>query len=242
MSCDKSDRERELVSQLLSAFYPDLLSRYMIGKGFERLFEIMDEIEKDCPNARSILSTYLARAVMDEVIPPAFLSDSVVCNLGGDVVEHAKQMLSREHAGAKLEHSWGPGDGRPVEEMKVVVDQLLQEFVLSKDLAEAKRCIAELQSPQFFHEIVKRAVINTLDLSQAEQEQMSGLLAELRAAEMLSITQAQKGFSRLFQALPDLKLDTPSAGTVLAGFVARAKAAGVLPASYDAAAAAAAAH
>jgi hypothetical protein len=40
-SCDKGDREREHVSQLLSALYPDLLSSNMVGKGFERLFEIM---------------------------------------------------------------------------------------------------------------------------------------------------------------------------------------------------------
>eukprot|EP00401_Gymnodinium_catenatum_P080485 CAMPEP_0117471224 /NCGR_PEP_ID=MMETSP0784-20121206/7622_1 /TAXON_ID=39447 /ORGANISM="" /LENGTH=140 /DNA_ID=CAMNT_0005265339 /DNA_START=134 /DNA_END=557 /DNA_ORIENTATION=- len=138
MSCDKTDKERELVSQLLSELYPDILSRYMIGKGFERLFEIVDEIEKDCPSARLIISTFLARAVIDEVLSPAFLGDAVVCNLGGDVVDRAKMLLSREHAGAMLEHSWGPGDGRPVSELKGVVDEVMQEYLLSKDLEEAK--------------------------------------------------------------------------------------------------------
>lgn len=233
MSCDKTDRERELTSQLISAFYPDILSRYMIGKGFERLFEIVDEIEKDCPKARGYLSTYLARAVIDEVLPPAFLSDSVVCNLGGDVVDQAKLMLSRDHAGAKLEHSWGPGDGRPVEEMKIVVDQILQEYLLSKDTAEAKRCLNELHAPQFYHEIVKRAVKTALDKSEEDQKQMSMFLAELRASDMLSTTQAQKGFGRIFEVLPDLQLDTPSADKIVAAFVARAKADKVLPVGYE---------
>ena len=38
----------------------------MIGKGFERLFELADELEKDVPMARDNISTYLARCVVDE--------------------------------------------------------------------------------------------------------------------------------------------------------------------------------
>jgi programmed cell death protein 4 len=83
MSFDKCDRERELVSQLLSIGYPDIFSSNMVGKGFERLFELVDEIEKDAPNARDLLAKFLSRAVVDEVLPPSFLSDAVICNLGG---------------------------------------------------------------------------------------------------------------------------------------------------------------
>jgi programmed cell death protein 4 len=139
MSLDRSDRAREQISQLLSSCYPDILSTNMIGKGFERLFELVDELVKDVPSARDQLATFLARCVIDEVLPPAFLSDIVVRNLGGDIVEHAKRMLSREHASAMLERPWGPGDGRPVQELKVAVDLLLQEYILSSDTAEACR-------------------------------------------------------------------------------------------------------
>ena len=233
-SCDKSDRDRELVSQLLSALYPNVLSSNTIGKGFERLFEIVDEIEKDAPAAKTILATFLARAVVDEVLPPSYLADSVVCSLGGEVVEQAKIMLSRDHAGAKLERSWGPGDGRPVEDMKVAVDQLLQEFLLSKDTAEAVRCISELKAPLFLHEIVKRAVCNAMDKDTEQQRCMSELLTQLSRRELLSAQQAEKGFHRLHHMLPDLALDTPSAVQVLADFTARAKAEGVIPAAYAA--------
>lgn len=61
MSFDKGDRERELVSKLLSYAHPDILSSSIIGKGFERLFEIIDEVEKDAPEAKDMLSTFLAR-------------------------------------------------------------------------------------------------------------------------------------------------------------------------------------
>jgi programmed cell death protein 4 len=83
MSLDKTDRERELISKLLNLGYPDTFSSNMVGKGFERLFELVDEIEKDAPAARDMLARFLARAVVDEVLPPSFLSDAVVCNLGG---------------------------------------------------------------------------------------------------------------------------------------------------------------
>lgn len=231
-SCDKDDREREMASQLLSNLYPHVLSSNAIGKGFERLFEIVDEVEKDAPAAKSILATFLARAVVDEVLPPSFLADSVVCNLGGEVVEQAKLMLSREHGSAKLEHSWGPGDGRPVWEMKIEIDQLLQEYLLSKDVTEAVRCIAELKSPLYYHEILKRAVCNALDKPTNEQRCMSELLLQLTRRELMSAQQAEKGFNRLHRMLPDLLLDTPTAAGVLNEFTARAMSDGVLRADY----------
>lgn len=58
--------DRELISQLFSICYPDILSASMIGKGFERLFELADELEKDVPTARDNISTFLARCVVDE--------------------------------------------------------------------------------------------------------------------------------------------------------------------------------
>ena len=75
------------------------------------MFEIVDEIEKDVPMARDMVATFVSRAVVDEVLPPSFLSDAVVCNLGGDVVEKAKRKLSRDHGGGLLSRSWGPGNG-----------------------------------------------------------------------------------------------------------------------------------
>lgn len=233
MSFDKSDRERELVSRLLSLGYPNYLSSNMIGKGFERLFELIDEIEKDAPAARHMLATFLTRAVVDEVLPPSFLLDGVVCNLGGDVVDQAKVMLSVHHGGAKLEKSWGPGDGRPVAELKVALDQLLQEYLLSGDINEATRCIVELQAPQFYHEVVKRAVTTALDLTEDKQAAMSELLAYLVERDQLTKLQAKKGFDKLHKLLPDLVLDTPAAASVLAGFVARAKADFVLLDTYE---------
>jgi programmed cell death protein 4 len=214
MSLDKNDRERERMSKLLSAGYPDTFSSSTIGKGFERLFEMVDDIEIDAPQCRDMLSTYLARCVVDEVLPPSFLNDAVVRNLGGEIVEYSKRLLSRDHGGAKLEKIWGPGDGRPVQEMKVAVDQLLAEYLVSSDLEEACRCIKEINAPQFFHEIVKRAITMIVDKNEEQQQSMSNLLIFLVEKDMLTQAQTIKGFKRLFDLLGDLMLDAPNAGEV----------------------------
>lgn len=42
-------QQRELVSKMLSAAYPDVLSSREVCKGFERLFEMIDDIQLDAP-------------------------------------------------------------------------------------------------------------------------------------------------------------------------------------------------
>lgn len=116
--------------------------------------------------------------------------------------------------------------------MKVVVDQLLQEYLLSGELEEAVRCIAELRAPLFAHEVVKRAVIHALDKPSEKQLQISKLLTHLNKEELLSIAQAEMGFQRLHTALPDLTLDSPNAAAVLQEFKKRAVQDGVLPATF----------
>ena len=70
--------------------------------------------------------SFLARAVIDEVLAPAFLSNRNNTHPGDPVVEKAVGLLSREHCTARLERVWGPGDGRPVTELKEIMDQLLK--------------------------------------------------------------------------------------------------------------------
>lgn len=141
-------------------------------------------------------------------------------------------MLSRDHGGGLLDRSWGPGDGRPVEEMKIAVDQCLQEFLLSGDVQEAARCIHELNAKMFYHEVVKRAVILALDKSFEQQEQMSSLLTFLMERDQLTTCQAAKGFVRLNGMISELVLDTPTASAILDQFTARAIEEHVLPEDF----------
>ena len=73
-----------------------------------------------------MVGSFLARAVVDEVLAPTFLSDRNNTHPGDFVVEKAVSLLLREHCIARLEKIWGPGDGRPVTELKETMDQLLK--------------------------------------------------------------------------------------------------------------------
>jgi programmed cell death protein 4 len=173
-------------------------------------------------------ASFLARAVVDEVLPPAYLSDINNERPGDAVVEKAVSLLSREHCNARLERVWGPGDGRPVEELKKDMDQLLNEYLLSRELDEAARCVKELEAPHFHHELVKRGVFNAMELdgikaSDAPEalsnlDAMAALFGFLVTNAIVSENQVKKGIDRLHKILADIQLDVPTAPLLLQAF------------------------
>lgn len=182
---------------------------------------------------KAIVGSFLARAVVDEVLPPAFLSTQNNDRPGDEVIEKAVSLLSREHCTARLERVWGPGDGRPVSELKAVLDQLLKEYLLSRELDEAARCVRELNTPHFHHELVKRGVTHAMEEASAHDslDAMAALFEFLVKNAIVSEYQVAKGISRLHKILPDLQLDVPSAPKLLDEFAAMALERGCLPTS-----------
>jgi len=157
-------------------------------------------------------------------------------------------LLSREHCNARLERVWGPGDGRPVEELKKDMDQLMQEYLLSRELDEAARCIKELEAPHFHHELVKRGVFAAMEQDGKGTEgealnidAMAALFGFLVRNAIVSDNQVKKGVDRLHKILPDLSLDVPAAPMLLEAFEKMASEQGCLVSSNGKAAAAPAA-
>ena len=223
MAMERKERERELVSLILTEMRAlGVLSIEQCGKGFERLFEMVDDIVLDVPNARKFIAQFLARTVADEVLPPAFLSDPLVEGMGGDIVEQAKVLLSIKHGLVRLERVWGPSDGSPVEDLKNEIKMMLEEFISSSDMDEVCICVKRLNVPHFHHEIIKRAIVIAMDKKDKEMAMMSSLLAELYIREIISLQQFHLGFQRLYEALPDLQLDTPNASKILEIFEVQA--------------------
>ena len=189
---------------------------------------------------QTMVASFLARAVVDEVLPPAFLSDQNNDRPGDPVVEKAVSLLSREHCNARLEKVWGPGDGRPVAELKTEMDQLLQEYLLSRELDEAARCVKELEAPHFQHELVKRGVKIAMELDGnaaqnganhhelSNMDAMAALFGFLVRNVIISEYQVKKGIARLHTLLPDLSLDVPAAPKLLKEFEAMAAQGGCL--------------
>lgn len=137
MACERSDREREMASRLLSTMTFAELPMESVGKGFERLFETIDQLEVDVPGARAMAAKFAARAVCDEILPPGFLTHPIVASVGGDIVEDARSLLSMRHSAERLEHCWGVTSNASIPELKAAVLTALKEVRGSRLAARA---------------------------------------------------------------------------------------------------------
>lgn len=67
----------------------------MPGSAFEALFERCEDLKLDCPNAEQLIASFLARAVMDEVLPPSFIIERIESGIpvGAGIVQQAVVLL-----------------------------------------------------------------------------------------------------------------------------------------------------
>ncbi|XP_042478144.1 MA3 DOMAIN-CONTAINING TRANSLATION REGULATORY FACTOR 2-like [Macadamia integrifolia] len=235
MAMDRHDKEKEMAAVLLSTLYADVIDPPQFYEGFSKLVESADDLVVDIPDAVDILGLFIARAVVDDILPPAFLSKQLDClsndSKGVEVIKRAKKgYLSAPLHAEIIERRWGGSKGKTVEDVKARINNLLIEYVVSGDKLEACRCIKDLKVPFYHHEIVKRALIMAMERRPAE-----GLLLDLlkEAAEegVINLSQISKGFDRLIDTVDDLSLDIPSARELLQSLISKAASEGWLCAS-----------
>ncbi|KGN64363.1 MA3 DOMAIN-CONTAINING TRANSLATION REGULATORY FACTOR 1 [Cucumis sativus] len=236
MAMDRHDKEKEMASVLLSALYADVISPAHIRDGFFMLLESADDLAVDILDAVDILALFLARAVVDDILPPAFLararkalSDS---SKGTQAIQTAeKSYLSAPHHAELVEKKWGGSTHFTVEEVKKKIAYLLREYVENGDTFEACRCIRQLGVTFFHHEVVKRALTLAMEIRTAEPLILK-LLKEAAEEGLISSSQMVKGFSRLAESLDDLALDIPSAKSLYESLIPRAISEGWLDGSF----------
>ena len=66
-------REHEMAANLLSSLYHEIIHADQMQKGFKNLLSSVDDLKLDVPSAEDDLALFLARAVVDDNLPPAFL-------------------------------------------------------------------------------------------------------------------------------------------------------------------------
>jgi hypothetical protein len=59
------------------------------------LFEQCEDLKLDCPNADKLIASFLARAIMDEVLPPSFITERMDSGIpvGAGVIQQAVVLL-----------------------------------------------------------------------------------------------------------------------------------------------------
>ncbi|KAD6119472.1 hypothetical protein E3N88_10743 [Mikania micrantha] len=235
MAMDRHDKEKEMAAVLLSSLYTDVIDPRQVYMGFRKLVESADDLIVDIPDTVDVLALFIARAVVDDILPPAFLkkeSDALPEGAKGiDVIKRAeKGYLSAPLHAEVIERRWGGSRNKTVEDVKAKIDNLLVEYAVSGDKKEAIRCINDLKVPFFHHEIVKRAIVMAMERKKAEGKLLD-LLKTASEECLINSSQISKGFTRIIDMIDDLSLDIPNAKELLQSLIAKAASEGWLCAS-----------
>lgn len=235
MAMDRHDKEKEMAAVLLSSLYADVIDPRQVYKGFRKLVESADDLIVDIPDTVDVLALFIARAVVDDILPPAFLKKEMDAlpsgSKGIDVIKRAeKGYLSAPLHAEIIERRWGGSRNKTVEDVKGKIDNLLVEYAVSGDKKEAIRCINDLKVPFFHHEIVKRAIIMAMERKKAEGKLLD-LLKTASEECLINSSQISKGFTRIIDTIDDLSLDIPNAKELLQSLISKAASEGWLCAS-----------
>jgi len=233
LAMDHKPSHREMTSRLISDLYLKVVSQRDIGKAFDYLMKQLTDLILDTPDAPVILGNFIARSIADDCIPPKFLK-----SYKGHVEEasakkalcRADTLLNMKHGLVRLDNVWGVGGGiRPVKYLVKQIVALLKEYLCSCDIAEATRCLADLEVPHFHHELVYEAVIMVIEsMHEKTDEAMCKLLQSLFRSFVITIDQMRNGFQRIYDEMQEISIDVPAAYSLLERWVIRCRQAGII--------------
>lgn len=243
MSLDHADWQRELVAKFICQPWSDgALSgpqqetamsahRLFVQKAFTSLLGRLGDLKRDVPDAVEILGKLMARAVADDCLPPIYVNAHPAASgdykdpLVRGAVKKAHTLLSVPMAMSRLDSIFGhSGAIRPLKELQADIEKFLTEYLLSEDVNEAQKCLTELQTPHFHHEVVYRMIVKVLEGGAREARLAAAFLAAVGEANLVTPNEIEKGVRRVYQDLRDLLLDMPKALDNLRDFLALATA------------------
>ena len=233
LAMDHKPSHREMTSRLIGVLYLKVISQRDIGKAFDFLLRQLSDLILDTPEAPTVIGNFMARCIADDCIPPKFLH-----SYKGHVKEpeatkalcRADTLLGMKHGLVRLDNVWGVGGGiRPVKYLVKQMVLLLKEYLCSCDVAEASRCLLDLEVPHFHHELVFEAVYMVIEsMHEKTEEAMCKLLSSLFRSFVISIDQMRAGFQRIYDLMHEISLDVPQAYMVLERWVIRCRQAGII--------------
>jgi len=231
---EKQAYERELISKLISAVYGTAIDPAKIAEGFQAALDSIDDLSLDTPDAVDVLSKFLARAIVDEVIAPAFLKTArAESSRAKETIALATALVTEKHKLDRLAHVWGPGDFHSVKHLKEEINTLLEEYVVSADASEADRAVRKLNAPSFHFQLVKQALRLAMAKSEDARKRLMDLIGAFAKEGLISTNHVVQGFALSCATIDDIKLDIPNAPAVLNELVQYGKQQGWLPQSFD---------
>eukprot|EP00485_Elphidium_margaritaceum_P012913 CAMPEP_0202706326 /NCGR_PEP_ID=MMETSP1385-20130828/18757_1 /ASSEMBLY_ACC=CAM_ASM_000861 /TAXON_ID=933848 /ORGANISM="Elphidium margaritaceum" /LENGTH=789 /DNA_ID=CAMNT_0049364767 /DNA_START=36 /DNA_END=2402 /DNA_ORIENTATION=- len=194
---DKGNRERELTSQFLAKGVGDVvpkdpntvfpIPRKNCELGFIILLQRVEDLYKDVPDVLELLSSFVGRAIVDEVLPPRFVEnvDLLETDMGYAVIKHVQHLLSGAGHTEQLLNVWGANSSKSIASMKSAISVIIKEYLVSRELDEALTAIQELDIPMFHHEIVKQLIPAVADYYVAKdlKEEAAAAANDVAAAD-----------------------------------------------------------
>jgi len=159
-----------------------------------------------------VLAKFLARAIVDEIVPPAFLKNAEIkSTLAKECTALVNGLITEKHRIDRLAHVWGAGDLHSVKRLKEETALLLEEFLETGDLVEADKCVRNLNAPSFHFQLVKQAVRSALQKNEEDRKKILSLLAAFSKSDLISADHMGRGFEVCHESLADIQLDIPEA-------------------------------
>lgn len=198
----------------------------MFFSGFDILLSNLSDLILDTPEATTLLGNFIARAVADDCIPPKYVTHPELESLNELAIssfKRAETLLSMKPGWVHLDNVWGLGGPlRPVKTITKQMRMLLKEYLSSRDVKEAIRCLTALEVPHFHHELVYEAIVMALEsVNQNTEVALCDLLKSLEQSCLVSSLMMEQGFQRVYDDMADIVLDVPLAYIMLDRFVER---------------------
>jgi len=234
LGMEKQAYERELVSKLLVAIYNNPITPEQVQAGFLAALNSLPDFKLDSPEAPEILGKFLARAIFDEIIPPAFLKSTTNNDLAVEALSFASVLVNEKHRGDRLAHIWGPGDLTSVKRLKEESKLLFDEYFNTGDAQEAERSVRQLNAPSFHAQLIKQGLREAFYQKNEEVlKKMSKLLTFFNRSGLVSPYHIQKGFQFCNEIVSDIALDIPNVQAQLKKLESMGVADGYLPAATE---------
>jgi len=238
---DRGAREREMCANAVATLRErGTLDADDFERGFDRVLAEIADMKLDFPDAVEECVVFLARAVADDVVSVTYLETA--CSRDGygegrDAAKKAKWKLEEVGGEARVRQAWGGSDGYSASGVKGQMRDIIDEYLMARDGAEAERRLRRLNMPFYHHQLVKTA----LDLAIVQSvltpnvvEKVIDLLKYLGRSSFVNGSQMAKGFARTATSLKDVSMDVPKAPEVFGELIERAKRAGLLPTGLSA--------
>jgi len=234
LALEKKGAQRELASVLLSDLYGErLVCEQDMELGFQALMNVLPDLQLDTPDATTILGQFMARCIADDCLNPIYIREHLEHpnDIQRQALTTANTYLQSRHGLVRLDTVWGFGGGnRPVKTLIKEIVLMIREYLASKDMAEAERCLSDLDVPHFHHEIVYEAIQIALENNSGVIiEAIVGLLKHFFTCGMVSIDQMNSGFKRIFESMDDIVIDVPRAYKYLDVVLDKSCRAGIIP-------------